>query len=362
MRTTVSLIGCGRIGHLLENDPLRNKPCTHLGGMQKARLRVIGGSDLDAARLASFGKSASLHGSRLFTDYRDLLREPSDIVTIATPTPAHAKISIAAAESGARVIICEKPIASSLSDARKMCDSARANNAVLMINHERRYDPRYRAVQRALKKGAIGELRSVRGVLPARGFLRELPLSFGGGVFLHDGTHLIDIISFFAGPFTAIGGRFNRLSPHSTFEDQACGYGITKNGVPVTFDVGGDTRYFSFGLTLQGSKGTIEIGNGYQRLYQTSPSKLYTNFFDLAERSFPSFSNTNCFTELYREAANIAQGKTTAPCSSGDDGYHALEVIHGFYLASHTHKEVAVPLTKNVNLKKVFAHKKAIRL
>lgn len=50
--TNVCLIGCGRIAHILESDPLRNKPCTHLGGMFSAGLKLTHACDSDPQRLS----------------------------------------------------------------------------------------------------------------------------------------------------------------------------------------------------------------------------------------------------------------------------------------------------------------------
>ncbi len=87
---TIALIGCGRIGFLLENDPLRYKPCTHYGGASAAGLAVTHACDIDRGRLARFGTTARIPDDNLFErlpgppgrgpprhgHHRDLDREP----------------------------------------------------------------------------------------------------------------------------------------------------------------------------------------------------------------------------------------------------------------------------------------------
>ena len=50
------IIGCGRIGSLLEEDPLRGKPCTHTGGFSALpNIKMVAGCDIDENRLKNFG-------------------------------------------------------------------------------------------------------------------------------------------------------------------------------------------------------------------------------------------------------------------------------------------------------------------
>jgi predicted dehydrogenase len=349
-----ALIGCGRIGALLENDPLRNKPCTHYGGMEAAGISPAYACDADPDRLAEFGRRAGLHREDLFHRHRALLKERTpEIVVIATWTQSHARITIDAAEAGARVVVCEKPIAADLRDARKMIDACKSNAVTLIINHERRFDPRYIAAKKLLDRGVIGRLVSARGFLPAHGYHGSSESSYGGGPLLHDGTHLVDILAFFAGKITHIEGGFSRVSRKSGFEDHAWATLHTIRGIPIQIAVGGGMSYFGFLVELFGEKGKIEIGNGVNRLFTTSKSRFYTGFRDLEEISFPAVKG-NCFANLYREAKKILR-KPGKPTSSGDDGYAALEIVHAAYLSAHSTLSVDLPLSRGINLKKIFA-------
>ncbi|MGL4368983.1 MAG: Gfo/Idh/MocA family protein [Spirochaetota bacterium] len=352
----IALIGCGRIAFLLEGDPLRNKPCTHYGGIRAAGMNVSFACDIDRARLDRFGKKARLRSDALFTDSSELFASTRpDIAVIATWTPSHSALGIAAAEAGSRVIVCEKPIAASLRDARKLCDACSSNGSILVINHERRYDGRYRTAKKIAESGRIGELRSVRAFLPTGPF-RGAPLAeIGGGSLLHDGTHLLDMVRFFAGDIATAQGLTLRYGRTRGFEDHAAALLETESGIPVFIETGGAVHYFGFGLEIRGTDGMIEIGNGYQRLFKAKKSRLYKGFRDLKEVPFPRIPATNCFTELYREADKISKGKL-APCSAGRDGYKALEAIHGIYYAAFTKRLITFPVNeRKINIKKIFA-------
>jgi len=344
------LIGCGRIGFMLEDDPLRKKPCTHFGGMKRAGVTLESACDIDRERLGLFGKAAHLPDEFLFTDYRLALKNSPNIVVIATWTNTHAPITIAAAESGAKVIVCEKPIAHDIKAAKKMRDACALHGATLIINHERRYDGRYRAVKKLIEKNAIGEIRTIRGTLATRGLSSCSDPRLGGGPLLHDGTHLIDMIAFLAGKITTIDGRVFRYGKDSGYEDLALALLMTDQGIPASIQVGGDTDYFGFGLEIFGSSGKIEIGNGYQRLFTAKKSRLYRGFSDLVEKNFPPYPKGSCFTELYREVRKISSNSSIVPSSSGNDGLDALRVIHGIYLSALKKRE-RKPLDKPISIR-----------
>ena len=354
--TNVCLIGCGRIAHILEGDPLRNKPCTHLGGMRAAGLKLTHACDSDPQRLRIIGTSAKLGASALYENDRDLFRSVTPgLVTIATWTDSHAAIGIRAAEAGAKVIVCEKPLASSLSDARKLIDACRAQKTVLITNHERRYDPRYRTAKKLLDSGKIGQLRSIHAFLPTGGFRGASSPLLGGGPLLHDGTHLVDMIRFFAGDLASAHGLIRRYGRDKGYEDHAAALLETQSGIPVFLETGGAVGYFGFGLELRGTLGMIAIGNGFQTLHLAKPSSLYSGFKDLTEAAFPKIPKGNCFTGLYREAKLILSGQLPSPSSTGEDGYKALETVHAVYLSAKKRKRITFPVSPTrINIKKIF--------
>jgi predicted dehydrogenase len=130
---------------------------------------------------------------------------------------------------------------------------------------------------------------------------------------------------------------------------------LTDRGIPASIQVGGDTKYFGFGLEIFGSSGKIEIGNGYQRLFTAKKSRLYKGFYDLAEKSFPAWPKESCFTELYREVRHAA-ASSIIPCSSVDDGLDALRVIHGIYKSAIKKREIKPP-NKPINIRAFLTHR-----
>ena len=155
------IVGCGRIGSLLEEDLLRGKPCTHAGGFSALpSVRLSAGCDIDPKRLQKFGKRWNVTG--LYTNYGEMLeKENLDVLCIATWTPLHASMAIQAAKSGVKGIFCEKPIAIDLRQAQKMVRICKSRNIPLIINHERRWDFYYQQARKLIRSGKIGEVKTV---------------------------------------------------------------------------------------------------------------------------------------------------------------------------------------------------------
>lgn len=351
---TAALIGCGRIGFLLERDPLRYKPCTHYGGATAAGIAITHACDSNRDRLEQFSRLAHIPREYISTDYRELMNTAQpELVIIATWTGSHAAIGRFAAEKGARVIICEKPIAASLSDAQhllQVCDSHRVG---VIINHERRYAGRYRTVKGMLEKNRIGEVKTVHASILTSGAGGIASVEEGGGPLLHDGTHLIDIIRYLFGEITTVQGDFQKGS--RGYEERVAAWLKMETGIDVFLEAGGNRNYYVFELQISGSEGKIIIGNGYEHLFLSRKSKLYTGFRDLEEAPFPRRKSMNPFIREYREAKNLLAGRNTEITSTGHDGYKALEVIHTIYLSAHLNgKKIEFPHQHTIDINEIF--------
>ncbi len=353
----IALVGCGRIGFLLEKDPLRYKPCTHAGGALSAGIRVTHACDIDRERLEEFRAAYEIPEGNLFTDHLQLLEHgPFDLVIIATWTESHCRIALDAVKSGTRMIVLEKPVCGSLTQAKKLLVECSNRGVPCLVNHERRYDSRYRKIRDIVATETIGRITSIHGSVHTSARFVPGQELHGGGPLLHDGTHLVDLVRFLAGDFTTVWGSFNRLGGRdSGFEDRATGWYRLKSGADFFIEAGGGYDYFQFEIDITGTLGRLVAGNGYQRLYLAESSRFYSGFRDLVEVPFPEYGSENCFTELYREVRRFWQDGALVPESDLAQGYADLEAIHGLYLSAHSGREVRFPLNpRRVQLSKIF--------
>ncbi len=84
----------------------------------------------------------------------------ADAASVAAPDAFHAPCSIASMRAGLDVI-CEKPIAATLDDARHMCGVAQKTGLMLMIRHQLRWLPLYNKARELVSRGEIGKLQSL---------------------------------------------------------------------------------------------------------------------------------------------------------------------------------------------------------
>jgi predicted dehydrogenase len=110
-------------------------------------------------------------GVRTYSDFLELVDAEAgnlDFVDIATPPAKHAAVARAALGRGLHVL-CEKPLATTIADARDMLDSALAAKRVLFPCHNYKHAPVIRSVRRILESGAIGRVHLVTPAASANG-------------------------------------------------------------------------------------------------------------------------------------------------------------------------------------------------
>jgi len=132
-------------------------------------------------------------------------------VSIATPPDTHAEYTIAAARAG-KHILCEKPMARTLAEARAMRDAAAAAGVIGMIDHEFRFDPARAALARMLRRGALGVPQVATCLAMSPLFVdpyRPPPAWWfdgarGGGWLGASGSHVIDAVRVWLGDYAAV--------------------------------------------------------------------------------------------------------------------------------------------------------------
>src|SRR3569833_1141736 len=112
--------------------------------------------ELAAQRAGEFGFARS--GS----DWKALVTAPKvAVVSVTTPNQSHAEMASAALEAGKHVW-CEKPMATSLADAQRMADAAKASGRVTVLGYNYIQNPMLRQIEALLRNGTIGQVNHVR--------------------------------------------------------------------------------------------------------------------------------------------------------------------------------------------------------
>jgi len=162
------------------------------------------GDERLARAVAAYG-FADVHA-----DWRELVaRDDIDLIDICTPGDSHAEIALAALAAGKHVL-CEKPLANSVAEARTMTDAAaaaRAGGVLTMCGFNYRRVPAVAYLRQLIADGRLGEIRHVRAVYlqdwitdPQFPLVWRLQRERAGSGALGDiGAHIIDLTQFVTG-------------------------------------------------------------------------------------------------------------------------------------------------------------------
>lgn len=172
--------------------------------VRKAICDLTEESAKDAAARFGFEKYTS--------DWRKIIEDPEiDVVDIATPNDSHAEIAVVAAQAG-KHIFCEKPIARTSEEAKRMLDAVTKAGVTNMLAFNYRRTPAVALAKKFIEEGSIGKILNFRGT-----YLQDWsadpssPLSWrfqkkiaGSGTLGDIGTHVIDMARYLVGEFDEV--------------------------------------------------------------------------------------------------------------------------------------------------------------
>ena len=127
--------------------------------------KVVAVCDVDSVHL---DEAVKIFGSdaKGYVDYRTLLERPDiDAVVIGTPDHWHATIAIDAMKAG-KDVYCEKPLALTIYEGRKIADTAWKTGRVFQTGSQQRSDGRFRLACELVRNGRIGKVKRVEARLP----------------------------------------------------------------------------------------------------------------------------------------------------------------------------------------------------
>ncbi|MDQ3942303.1 MAG: Gfo/Idh/MocA family oxidoreductase [Actinomycetota bacterium] len=191
------------------------------------RMRAICGRDEGAVREAA----TTLGWEGYETDYRRLLeRDDIDLIDVATPGNTHREIVPAALEAGKHVV-CEKPLANTLAEAREMLEAAKRAGTVNMVCFNYRRAPAVQLAKKLLEEGRLGEIRHWRAVYlqdfimdPSFPLIWRLRKDVAGSGALGDiSAHSVDLAHFLVGPISRVTGMTETFIKERPLEEATTG-------------------------------------------------------------------------------------------------------------------------------------------
>jgi 1,5-anhydro-D-fructose reductase (1,5-anhydro-D-mannitol-forming) len=295
----------------------------------------------DAARGQRY---AEAHGiARSTTDLAALVEAADiDAVYISTTNELHRAQLFAAAAAGKHVM-CEKPLALSLADARAMVAECERRGIVMGTNHHLRNAATHRAMRDAIAAGKIGRplfARVFHAVyLPPhlQGWRIKTP-GAGGGVILDITVHDADTLRFVLGDepesVTAMVSRAGM--GEAGLEDGVMGVVRFAGGALAQFHDAFTTRYATTGFEVHGEAGSLVATDC---MTQQPKGEVVLRNADGVVALALTHEN------LYARSVRLFQGAvagTGAPAATGDDGVRSLALALATAEAAKTGRETSI--------------------
>ncbi|MEE2828519.1 MAG: inositol 2-dehydrogenase [Myxococcota bacterium] len=251
----LGVLGVGRIGQIHARNIATRIPGARLAALYDPRPGV-------AEEL-----SGQLGGTKTHSSEEDLMADPAvDAVVICSSTDTHARLIEAAAAAG-RPIFCEKPISIDLDTVDRALEAVDRAGVPLQIGFNRRFDPNFREVRRAVQAGEIGtpEILRITSRDPGPPPLDYIAVS--GGLFFDMTIHDFDMARYQTGSeprsvYAVAGVRVDPRIGEAGDVDTAVVTIEFENGVYCTID---NSRRAAYGydqrLEFFGSKGMARAEN-----------------------------------------------------------------------------------------------------
>lgn len=307
-------------------------------------LREIPGAELAGIWDDDAGRGqagADEYAARFFPRLADLLAE-IDTLVIASENVHHAELTRAAAAAGVHVL-CEKPLATSLADARAMIDACAQAGVKLGTAFPVRYSDAVRGLRDAVRDGALGETLMIRatnrGAYPGSWF--GDPALSGGGALIDHTVHVADLLRWIWGcEFAQVYAEAD--TRHHDLPVDDCGLLLITlaNGVSASLDpswsrpVRAWPTWGDVTMEVTGSAGVASLDVFGQKIELFSNRAGRTQWLNWGD---------NLDRIMLEDWLRAVRGDGPAPIS-GEDGLRAIELALAAYRSAQTHEVVQFPL------------------
>ena len=334
MRTVV--IGAGRMGR------------RHIQVVKELGLELVGICDPSPESLAMAEKEQGVAPGLHFSDARQMLAETApEVVVVASTAPTHCEYTCTAAQGGAKVVLCEKPMGVSLAECDLMIETCRAHGTKLAINHQMRFMEQYTAAKEIVDSDAFGGLGSVTVVAG----------NFGMSM---NGTHYFEMFRYMTGETPLEVQAWFSPDPLSNprgpqFSDRAGSLRLTTaSGKRFYLEIGPD----------QGHGMHVTYAGPYGRL--TVDELLGKMSWVVREQQYRELPTTRYGMPAIEAGREIAPADAVTPTRhvlqavlngedwpSGEDGRQAVAVLVAAY-QSDENGHVPVRVDENLNRTRIF--------
>lgn len=253
-----AIVGCGRIAQ---------RHAEHINKIGE----LVAVCDIDIQKAEELSKK---YNAKYFLTIDELINSKLeiDVVSICSPNGLHAEHSIKALNAKFHVL-CEKPMAISVSDCGEMIKTAERNNRRLFAIKQNRFNPPVAAVKNAIDKGLFGKIYSVQ----LSCFWNRNPdyyknswkgtQDLDGGTLYTQFSHFIDLLYWILGDVKDVYALTDNFAHNNIIDFEDSGVIALKfySGVigTINFTVNSYQKNMEGSLTIFAEKGSVKIGGQY---------------------------------------------------------------------------------------------------
>ena len=321
--------------------------------------QLIAGADVNEEALKTWSQTHGIATS----SFEEMLENPAiDIIDICTPNMYHTPLALAALRAGKHVI-CEKPLAPTPEEIRKLIAARDASGKELMTAQHFRFAGASQALKREIEAGALGDIYHARGWMLRRNAFLPTPTfvykkNAGGGACIDIGVHILDLTLWLMGnpkPVSVSGVTRNILSKKEgvfsawhpgtmpkdmDVEEFASAFVRFENGATLILEVAWllhhDTEGEDMQMWLYGSEGgshwpSAKLLNSDYKTKEQYARQLYTE--DVME--------PHAF-ECYEFARALAEGRPSPV--PPEESLQVMSILQGIYRSQEAGAEVRLEL------------------
>jgi len=327
-----AIIGCGRIAR---------RHAAHIS--ERGKLLAVCDIILQKAN-----DLAAPYGARVYDNIDELLEHEKevDVIAICSPNGLHAEHAIKALQAGFHVL-CEKPMAITVSDCGEMIKAAEKANRRLFAIKQNRFNPPVAAVKQLLDEGKLGRIYSIQLSCFWNRNADYYHESWKGTKELDGGTlftqfsHFIDLLYWMIGDVRNVQAYISNYAHKGVIEFEDSGVAILQfnNGVigTINYTVNSYRQNMEGSLTIFAEKGTVKIGGQYLNELE------YQNIENLSIENLPEGNKANSYGTYQGSMSNhdkvydnlIDVLKNNASISTNSfEGLKTVEIIEKIYAAA----------------------------
>lgn len=337
-RTGFAVVG---LGHLSINQIL-----PAFGKSRYAKpVALVSGSPEKARKLAA---QYGIRPSAIFSyaNFEQMAANPEvKAVYIVLPNSMHAEYTIRAAKIGKHVL-CEKPMATTVSDCEKMIAACRSANVKLMIAYRQQYEPMNREIVKLIRSGKLGNLRSYLATLtqnqddPSQWRLQKALA--GGGCLPDVGLYCLNAARFWSGeePVEVFGQTVQPAAdPRFKEVEAVCNFTLRfPSGLVASCNSGYAAHRSSF-ARMEGAEGWAQLSPsfGYNGL-KVQYNKLYEGHSTDFQ---PGILEKDQFA-LEMDHMAVCVMRNQQPHTPGEEGLQDTKIIEAIYESARTQRAVKI--------------------